>query len=483
MFYRYSLEIASLSFLLILIRAAINACGWTKKYGVLRDLLEECESRGAFERSAALAIWHGDIGECVAALQRGAEDVRALLQDTANLQSSRADNNLETYAETLNLIAMCVAGFNVTNCANGTMKSSPVWSSACESLLRRPDISETATSPPSLGVPYLRAICTFLLNIGQVKGFSQTIFSDGLSLADRVAFACRYLSRTELRAFLDTSLRKCLKTGNLEGLLITGLDKRGIGLLQSYVDRYSDVQTAALISCRAVLPTEWAVERRACTEWLDSYRVLLNNWQMWHSRAAFDVGRCDHLRRLKGGTFTSSSGRRGVSTKKQFQIENELSQSNFPPQLWARCNYCNSSLSLSKLRRQEGIANSWLSRQKPVLTCCPQCKKPLPRCSICLLSMGCLNPYMELQRERNQYPRGGMAIMGAGGMQGSMEDLSGLANIPFAEWFTWCMRCKHGGEFNEVLVLYHCYFVVLIINLNRFWHFLRTCTPSRRLVL
>jgi len=432
-------------------RAAINACGWTKKYGVLRDLLEECESHGAFERSAALAIWHGDIGECVAALQRGAEEVRALVQDTSNHQSSHANHNLETYAETLNLIAMCVAGFNVTNCADGTMKSSPVWSNACESLLRRPDISETVKSPPSIGVPYLRAICTFLLNIGQVKGFNQTIYDDGLSLADRVAFACRFLSRTDLRAFLDTSLRKCLKTGNLEGLLITGLDKRGIGLLQSYVDRYSDVQSTALISCRVVLPTEWAAERRACTEWLDSYRMLLNNWQMWHSRAAFDVGRCDHLRRLKGGTFQSSGGRRGVSTKKQFQIENELSQSNFPPQLWARCNYCNSSLSLSKLRRQEGIANSWLSRQKPVLTCCPQCKKPLPRCSICLLSMGCLNPYMELQRERNQYPRGGMTMMGAGGMQGSMEDLSGLANIPFAEWFTWCMRCKHGGHAHHLV--------------------------------
>lgn len=183
-----------------------------------------------------------------------------------------------------------------------------------------------------------------------------------------------------------------------------------------------------------------------CLEWLENYRLHLNSLQMWHSRAAFDVGRFEHLRRLKQGLGVASSGRHPA--KKQHQKEKSLQGNNFPPQLWARCNYCNASLPLSKLRRQEGIANSWLSRQKPVLTCCPQCKKPLPRCSICLLSMGCLNPYMELQRERNQYPRSGMPLLGGGGggnIQG-MEDLSGLASIPFATWFSWCMRCKHGGH-------------------------------------
>ena len=140
-------------------------------------------------------------------------------------------------------------------------------------------------------------------------------------------------------------------------------------------------------SSRAVLPAKWTSERRMCSEWLESYRLFLNGLQMFMSRAAFDVGRFDHLRRIKqiGG-----SGRQSPSIKKQ-QLKSTQAN-NFPPQLWARCNYCNASLPLSKLRRQEGIANSWLSRQKPVLTCCPQCKKPLPRCSICLLSLGALNP-------------------------------------------------------------------------------------------
>jgi hypothetical protein len=36
---------------------------------MLRNLLHDCESRGNFERSAALAIWYGNLGECVAALE------------------------------------------------------------------------------------------------------------------------------------------------------------------------------------------------------------------------------------------------------------------------------------------------------------------------------------------------------------------------------------------------------------------------------
>ena len=421
-----------------------------KKYGTIQDLLDECENRGEFERSAALAIWHGDLNSCVSALQRGAEDVRALVEEESNVIPSPKSgvrgggnaSNRESYSETLSLIAMCVAGFNVTTASDGTKKSSKLWNVACDNLLRRPDISSTTESSSQVqlpGVAYLRSILLFLRDIGSGEaGFDKTIYNEGLSLADRVGFACRFLSRADLYSFLDASMRQCIELGNLEGLLITGLGRSGVRLLQSYMDRTSDVQTAALISCRAVLPTEWAVERRICTEWLESYRLLLNSLQMWHSRAAFDVGRFDHLRRLKqGGGATPTSGRH---SKKQ-QKDKSQANNNFPPQLWARCNYCNASLPLSKLRRQEGIANSWLSRQKPVLSCCPQCKKPLPRCSICLLSLGCLNPYMELQRERNQYPRSGILGSGGGNIQG-MEDLTGLASIPFATWFSWCMRCK-----------------------------------------
>ena len=167
---------------------------------------------------------------------------------------------------------------------------------------------------------------------------------------------------------------------------------------------------------------------------------------MWQSRALFDVGRVELLRKLRERqhqaeeqvvpTFipvknirrvTSQHNRRQAAavavSGRQSDSERGLIQ-EFPPQMHARCNYCNTALPLSKLiRRQDGIANNWLSRQNPVLSCCPnsQCRKPLPRCAICLLPLGVLNPYLELRKH---------------GLQ-NVDDLSELASLPFAEWFTW----------------------------------------------
>lgn len=223
-------------------RAALYACGWNKKYGGLQAILDECEGRGDFERAAALAVWHGDLSACVSALQRGAEDVKVLVEEG----EGDGDNDY-SYSETINLIAMCVAGFNVATASDGTMKTTSLWSSACNNLLQRPDILSTMDNSSQAqlpGVSYLRAILLFLQNIGNDNGFNETICNEGLSLADRIGFSCLYLSRASLHSFLDTTMRICIKFGNLEGLLITGLDKRGIAMLQSYMDRNSDVQTA-----------------------------------------------------------------------------------------------------------------------------------------------------------------------------------------------------------------------------------------------
>ena len=124
-----------------------------------------------------------------------------------------------------------------------------------------------------------------------------------------------------------------------------------------------------------------------------------------------------------------------IKTQRPTPADQNLSQ--IPPSMNARCNYCNIPLPLSRLRRQEGMVNSWLSRQKPVLSCCPGCKKSLPRCSICHIQLKCLNPYPELKRERDNNNKIS---------NNNSSSLADLANLPFAEWFTWCVKCKHGGH-------------------------------------
>lgn len=458
---------------------ALIACGWVNRLG-LHSILVDCEARDYFERSAALATFHGELEYAVTALQQGADVLKNNLIEEKDNRSSSDIAKLSRYAEVLQLVAMCIAGYGGSMFGGDSTKN--LWRISCEGLLRRSEFSKKNSYG---GVPYLRSICVFLCNIGkqQENWYEEILHDEKLSLCDRVAFACRFLTRKALRAFLERCMYRCMTGGNVEGIMITGLGKQGIQLLQAYVDRYSDVQTAALVSSRVILPSSWVKERAACSEWLDSYRNLLNTWQMWQSRAMFDVGRAELLRHIvnkqqqekdryasnsasgrSSSSHHSNTRRVGINTvRKQpsFSTSRQGDTNRFvpssPPQVYARCNFCNVGLPLNKLRRQEGMANSWLSRQKPVLSSCPQCRKPLPRCSICLLPLGCLNPYLELKRERNNASRA--AIYGSSMNTSSnslnngldSDDLSGLTNLPFAEWWSWCMRCKHGGHAHHLV--------------------------------
>jgi hypothetical protein len=453
---------------------------------VLRGVEEEnCEQ---FERLAAFAVFHGELGAAVGTLQRGSEAIKSELA-SGKLFSSQQKDQLFNYAEALQLVAMCIAGYSPQN----DHQKGSVWRTACEGLLSR---SQFAPAPGAAvlrrSMWYIKAACNFLCTIGCADApFDKILKNERLSLCDRVGFACRFLPRQTLRIFLLNSIRQCLEIGNIEGLYITGLDKNGFSLLQAFIDRFGDVQTAALVSSRLLVPNSWRREQTLCKEWLDSYRDILNTWQMWKSRAMFDVGRADLLRRLvskqaAAEAVVTSRPAYGMRQQKNGQPANRqaiqrlssraatvtpsecannssvlgsegLAIPNLPPQLYARCNFCNTSLPLSKLRRQKGMEkNVWLNREKPVLSCCPSCRKPLPRCAVCLLPMGSLNPYLELKRDRlaTSSAQAG-AISRSSTVEsnvGVVDDaLSGLANLPFVEWFTWCMRCKH-GKCNSILV-------------------------------
>eukprot|EP00934_Nitzschia_sp_Nitz4_P005774 Nitzschia sp. Nitz4//scaffold2_size372955//272889//282374//NITZ4_000454-RA/size372955-processed-gene-0.127-mRNA-1//-1//CDS//3329546871//5764//frame0 len=254
-------------------RLAMSSCGWAGKTR-LENVIADCQVHGDNERAAALAVWHGEVGLAVGVLQEAASALR----------NSEGDNGTSQYAETLDLTAMCVAGYGGSNSSQ-----SMVWRMACSSLLQRSDIvGPDAKHSSSV---YLKALCQFLLTVGSGTGFDKVLENQNLSCSDRVAFACMYLDRGQLHAYLDKSLSKYQQMGNVEGIIVTGLSKEGIKILQAFVDRTCDVQTAALIVSRVSLPADWVDERKACMEWIESYRALLNTWQMWQSRAQTQMAR------------------------------------------------------------------------------------------------------------------------------------------------------------------------------------------------
>lgn len=49
----------------------------------------------------------------------------------------------------------------------------------------------------------------------------------------------------QLPRYIDKLTTEMKESGNLEGILLTGLTKDGVDLMESYVDRTGDVQTAS----------------------------------------------------------------------------------------------------------------------------------------------------------------------------------------------------------------------------------------------
>lgn len=49
----------------------------------------------------------------------------------------------------------------------------------------------------------------------------------------------------QLPRYTDKLTNEMKESGNLEGILLTGLTKDGVDLMESYVDRTGDVQTAS----------------------------------------------------------------------------------------------------------------------------------------------------------------------------------------------------------------------------------------------
>lgn len=63
----------------------------------------------------------------------------------------------------------------------------------------------------------------------------------------------------QLPRYIDKLTTEMKESGNLEGILLTGLTKDGVDLMESYVDRTGDVQTASFCMLK--------VQNRAVCVW------------------------------------------------------------------------------------------------------------------------------------------------------------------------------------------------------------------------
>lgn len=339
--------------------------GWYLTEQEFDAKIEELVSIGQVEKAAAWAVFRDDVPRAIAIL--------------AQLKKER-----------LQIMSTAVAGYLAYRDSNVNLP----WNDQCRRLALE------------LEHPYLRAIFAFISD----NDWWDVLDEHALPLRERLGIAIRFLSDKDLSKYLERVADTVVARGELEGVVLTGLTPRGIDLLQSYVDRTSDVQTAALMAQYAV--PRYFRDRRV-DHWIDSYRELLNSWNMFKTRAIFDVKRARNSKTSNGSTTMKSA----------------------PRQVYLQCLRCNKSI-YSNQPKQKAASNAQLIfkqfnarlnlKDQRGSKVCSHCGAPLPRCSICLMSLGT--------------PVAPTAGMNAGESDSGYQ----ILHQNFSNKFSFCLSCGHG---------------------------------------
>lgn len=352
----------------------LKMCGWNfRSTEGLIEVVTKLQNENQIERAVAISVFNQNIDLAV-----------SILENSTDLIIDEKDD--------IQLINMALKGFK-------NLKNTAYWLSVCESLKSR------------INSPYLKCVLSFLFS--KNENYQEILEDSKISISDRIAFACRYLEQEKLYSFLNDLLIKVVKEGQLSGLLLTGIDSYGPGvdLLQNYIDRTGDIQTASLLL--SLIPPN-KKEKSNVQNIIQLYRNLLDRWQLWTERAKFDVSR--------GMNYDIAP----------------------PPQVYVRCNYCSRSLEVGKQHQKpnftmpssygvHGLSVPRIPQDKMKISACPYCRKPLPRCALCLLPLDCVVPNIENRKELNDGRKWG----------------SGKTD--FDTWFSWCQTCKHGGHAKHIL--------------------------------
>lgn len=344
----------------------LDICGWgasASMKGVENDaeaVNEESARRTTwYTRNAAVALFRGDSQEAVRVLKEGSKMHPELLFVSLALQlMNKGDRN-----------------------------------EAAEQL----DYDEVVAAKTD---PYLRAISS-LIATGDWTIIAR---QRSLPLRDRTSVAVRNFNDDELTRWLATEVQEAIEEGDLEGLVLTGITDKAVDILATYISKFHDVQTATLIMSFCA---PRYIDDHRCTAWRNAYRAYLQRHKAFYQRTKFEV------------ESTKRSKRDGRPTIKPASRQIAL-----------RCVYCDAETSLlhgssssaniagghgyghgggggsssipgpfqapngggggGRLGHGHGhnASSSYSEKMATPGIACPNCKRHLPRCVVCLEVVG-----------------------------------------------------------------------------------------------
>ncbi|KAA1475125.1 hypothetical protein DENSPDRAFT_873810 [Dentipellis sp. KUC8613] len=331
-------------------RFALLLVGWSLREDDLGRAIARWEKEGRFSQAACWLVFVGRHSKAIDLLMRSKDESHHLMSGTiAALMPTRS----------------------------GAEKP-PELRAHCERLILR------------LQDPYFRAMLTYLA----LADYSEVLEEDALPLAERLAIALQFLDDAALSAYLRRVADRAVARGDAGGLVLTGVAGAGLDVLQSFVDRTGDVQTAAVLgACVARGAGDGRVRR-----WVEVYRELLDGWRMFRVRCQLDIERGAVVRDGRGAEAEAL----------------ELAKR----QVVLRCNYCNKVISAPQ--------GATASRA----TGCPFCNRALPRCSVCLMNISVVPDAV----------RDGQLAHHNARLRDTIDDA-----------VVFCQTCRHGGHAAHIL--------------------------------
>lgn len=211
--------------------------------------------------------------------------------------------------------------------------------------------------------PYLRAISSLIAT----NDWETIANQESLPLRERTFVALRYFDDEKLTKWLDKLLIESIDTGDIEGIVLTGITDKLVDIFATYVEKFLDFQTATLVL--SICAPRYIDDIR-CLAWRNGYRAYLQRHKSFFQRTKFEV------------ESTKRSRRDGVPTIK-------------PPsrQLALRCVFCDAEYELSKTGNS--VPTGATTPRNPLMAAnvnagvsCPNCGRHLPRCAVCLEVVG-----------------------------------------------------------------------------------------------